>query len=533
MSEDEVKTDVEQGESKSACDDDEETVTNTCDSETTSVNNEGANPNCASDSTKGLAQAPQFVMPKVYVKEKPKVPLKRRDDDVEEFDTDEEGDEDSEQALDSAQQSQHNYTESISYEGDKCIYTEPGTGRKMLWNSEENKWCSYEQAEKEDGQANESAEPPKGVYGFENDTHTYTDPTDGTSYFWDKEKNAWFPKVDDDFMARYQLSYGFNDSNSSSTVKPKSPPQVPENPKPSKEEKKSENKRKMQEPPTWFDVDEAHNTTIYISNLPLDITMEELKELVGKCGLLARDEKGKDKLKLYTDAEGEPKGDARCTYIKIESVNLALTILDGWDIRGKKLSVQRAKFQLKGEYNPALKPKRKKNQKERQKKFEQKLFDWRPDKLRGEPLKCERVVIIKNLFKPEDFDKDVTLILEYQNDIRSECLKCGEVKKVTIHDRHPEGVAQVTFKEPEEAQACVQLLNGRWFSQRQLTAEIWDGKTKYKIKETEEEIEARINKWDKFLEEQEEAEEKSKQADKETKSQPEATRSEETANEVV
>lgn len=46
--------------------------------------------------------------------------------------------------------------------------------------------------------------------------------------------------------------------------------------------------------------------------------------------------------------------------------------------------------------------------------------------------------------------------------------------------RHPEGVAQVTFREPTEAQACIQLLNGRWFGQRQITAEIWDGKTKYK-----------------------------------------------------
>lgn len=35
----------------------------------------------------------------------------------------------------------------------------------------------------------------KGHYGFENGTHTYTDPSDGSVYFWEKEKNAWFPKV--------------------------------------------------------------------------------------------------------------------------------------------------------------------------------------------------------------------------------------------------------------------------------------------------------------------------------------------------
>ena len=62
------------------------------------------------------------------------------------------------------------------------------------------------------------------------------------------------------------------------------------------------------------------------------------------------------------------------------------------------------------------------------------LLDWRPDRLPGEPLKCERVVIIKNLFKPEDFNNEVSLLLEYQQDVRSECSKCGNVTKVVLHD---------------------------------------------------------------------------------------------------
>lgn len=49
-----------------------------------------------------------------------------------------------------------------------------------------------------------------------------------------------------------------------------------------------------------------------------------------------------------------------------------------------------------------------------------------------------------------------------------------------VFQRHPDGVAQVTFREPEGADACVALLNGRWFGQRKITAETWDGKTKYK-----------------------------------------------------
>lgn len=34
-----------------------------------------------------------------------------------------------------------------------------------------------------------------GHYDYDGENHTYTDPKDGTVYFWDRDKNAWFPKV--------------------------------------------------------------------------------------------------------------------------------------------------------------------------------------------------------------------------------------------------------------------------------------------------------------------------------------------------
>lgn len=54
--------------------------------------------------------------------------------------------------------------------------------------------------------------------------------------------------------------------------------------------------------------------------------------------------------------------------------------------------------------------------------------------MRGERSKHEKTVIIKNLFEPELFDREVHLILDYQNDIREECNKCGTVRKVIIYD---------------------------------------------------------------------------------------------------
>lgn len=54
--------------------------------------------------------------------------------------------------------------------------------------------------------------------------------------------------------------------------------------------------------------------------------------------------------------------------------------------------------------------------------------------MRGERSKHEKIVIIKNLFEPELFEKEVHLILEYQSDLREECSKCGTVKKVIIYN---------------------------------------------------------------------------------------------------
>lgn len=54
--------------------------------------------------------------------------------------------------------------------------------------------------------------------------------------------------------------------------------------------------------------------------------------------------------------------------------------------------------------------------------------------MRGERAKHEKTVIIKNLFEPELFDREVHLILDYQNDLRDECAKCGTVRKVVVYD---------------------------------------------------------------------------------------------------
>ena len=68
----------------------------------------------------------------------------------------------------------------------------------------------------------------------------------------------------------------------------------------------------------WFEVADEHNTNVYVSNLPNDITDEEFVELMSKCGIIMKDpENGKLKMKLYRDYNGQLKGDGRCCYIKV------------------------------------------------------------------------------------------------------------------------------------------------------------------------------------------------------------------------
>lgn len=104
------------------------------------------------------------------------------------------------------------------------IIVDPYENEHYRWCHATNKWIPKEHA-KESATATETefykfdAEKnewiPKcnlhTVTTVENedgeDVHTYTD-AEGAVFFWCTEKNAWFPKIDDDFMAKYQMGYG-------------------------------------------------------------------------------------------------------------------------------------------------------------------------------------------------------------------------------------------------------------------------------------------------------------------------------------
>ncbi|CAJ0835729.1 4251_t:CDS:10 [Entrophospora sp. SA101] len=96
---------------------------------------------------------------------------------------------------------------------------------------------------------------------------------------------------------------------------------------------------------------------------------------------------------------------------------------------------------------------------------------------------------------------------DLKEDIRNECEKLGEVTNVVLYDKEPEGIVSVKFKDQISAEACVLKMNGRFFAGRRVEAEIFDGKQKYqktgsKSNETDEEEATRLEKYAKWLEEQ-------------------------------
>ncbi|CAI5733599.1 unnamed protein product [Peronospora destructor] len=95
------------------------------------------------------------------------------------------------------------------------------------------------------------------------------------------------------------------------------------------------------EDPTW--------ARIYISNLPSDATSDELQEMFGAIGVVAREKQKRGykdqwpfKIKIYTDTDGQPKGDAVLTFEDANAARTAPEFFNGAEIRGKSIKVELA-----------------------------------------------------------------------------------------------------------------------------------------------------------------------------------------------
>ncbi|KAJ2897269.1 hypothetical protein MKZ38_004823 [Zalerion maritima] len=273
----------------------------------------------------------------------------------------------------------------------------------------------------------------------------------------------------------------------------------------------SNNKRPRNDAP-------RQNTAIYVTGLPVDATVDEVHEVFGrKCGVIAEEiDSGKPRIKLYTDSEGNPKGDALIVFFKPQSVEMAIMLLDDTTLRlgddGRTMKIEAADSSYKktqyieeggagstpgpdedGDISmnsAANQDKKVRTEKEKQKirrkaeKLQNKLADWSDDEPyqteKKQASRWDKTVILKHMFTLKELEEDATAILDIKEDIRDECEKLGEVKNVVLFDLEEEGVVSIKFAEVESADACIRLMDGRSFGGQVVEASIATGTERFK-----------------------------------------------------
>ncbi|KAJ8653673.1 hypothetical protein O0I10_010711 [Lichtheimia ornata] len=330
---------------------------------------------------------------------------------------------------------------------------------------------------------------------------------DGVCYEYDESLAAWFPMYDEDLIKQQQSAYAIEGVDESEpAVQPRQKKKRVYTYEEENEGNSNNNAKKQKR-----DTAKRPNTSVYVTGVPPDATIEEIKEVFTKCGVIMEDlESGQPKIKIYQDAEGRPKGDALVTYFKEESVPLAINLLDDAEFRlgepSTRIRVQQAVFTEK--QLPADKKKSQANKNKTKKRLHQlqRKLDWVDEETGKKAEKFNKIVILKNMYTQQELDEDPTLLLELKEDVREECEKLGEVTNVILYDKSPGGVISVRFMEQKSAEACVLLMNNRYFAGRQISAEIYDGKTRYEksgartTEEDDENEKARLERYAKWLE---------------------------------
>ncbi|KAI1082832.1 hypothetical protein F5B20DRAFT_530577 [Whalleya microplaca] len=356
---------------------------------------------------------------------------------------------------------------------------------------------------------------------------------DGSEFEWDAQLKRWIPSIDEELLAQQQSAYGLDtttttapeddDRNGGGNRKRKKGQGAngsSEDPSSSSGGNPRARAQKKPRPPPQ----PRQNTAIYVTGLPLDVTVEEVHAAFSrKCGVIAEEiDSGRPRIKLYADERGRFKGDALVVFFKPQSVDMAIMLLDDTDFRftasglsSGRMRVQAADASYKktnyekekegggnaGEekeepaaFNPITgnggKPRDKAREQDKQKiikrtqKLDAKLADWDDDDPYGGQLETnarkDRVVILRHMFTLKELDEDPAAMLEIKEDIREECSKLGPVTNVVLYDLEEDGIASVKFQTPEATEACVNLMDGRAFDGRTVRATIATGRETYR-----------------------------------------------------
>ncbi|KAK1823976.1 hypothetical protein LTR12_001509 [Friedmanniomyces endolithicus] len=352
------------------------------------------------------------------------------------------------------------------------------------------------------------------------DTHLL-EAEDGTEWEWLARVSKWIPVTSEEDVEKQQRAYMVEgvDENAPAVDlrKRKAQDEEAEGIATSIKKQKAEPKERV-------------NTAVYITSLPDDVDVEELHQVFSRYGVIAESlDSDAPRIKLYTNEEGNFKGEALIVYFRPESVQLAINMLDESDFRlGQQLPtgqmrVHAADASFKSQKDQPLKTDEAKKKgttanRDRQKVIQKtqemnnRLADWDDDDPQALPetsSRWDKVVILSKMFTLAELSTDPHAISDIIEDVREECEKLGQIANITLFDLEAEGVVTVRFTDARAAAACVKVFGGRWFDKRQIMARTADGserfrKTKGKkggVKEGVEEEAERLEAFSRSIEE--------------------------------
>ncbi|KAL9086354.1 MAG: hypothetical protein Q9165_007140 [Trypethelium subeluteriae] len=355
---------------------------------------------------------------------------------------------------------------------------------------------------------------PRTIYDFENDPRVsfskldnkyILEDDDGSEWEWqggvgpnaDLGEGRWLPLVDADLLEQQQQAYAA--------------PEASEKPDTTNEKKRKHSSgdgatSQAKQHKAASTARQRKNTAIYISKLPLDTDEEEVRSTFSRFGIIADEiDSGKPRIKLYTDENGNFKGDALVVYFKPESIQIAIDMMDRAQFRpgvkGTEVGVKEADFSYKrvkttdaedelDANNAGKDPKNKAHTnkdiqkiKKRTQAMNNKLADWDDDDPQVIPetsSRLDKVVVLKHMFTLDELAEDSSAVLDIKEDVREECAKLGDVTNVVLYDQEPDGVITVRFGNAASAKACVRKMDGRYFSMQTVEAYIATGQEKFK-----------------------------------------------------
>lgn len=176
------------------------------------------------------------------------------------------------------------------------------------------------------------------------------------------------------------------------------------------------------------------NSSIFISNLPIDSRFSEIEETFAKYGKISVGKDEKSRIKMYTNEKGSFKGEALIIYSNPESALLAIEMMDNTEYNGNTIRVEEAKFDNNNN-----------NKKEHLKK------------------NSSKTVVIRNMVRKEELANDIHIKQDIIDDIKEECKNIGVFDIEDIAFNEEDATILVRFSKQELLLLCIKKFHNRYY----------------------------------------------------------------------